>query len=72
MDGKTVKFVFDLDFYTKKVYIDNVLVGTDTTVYFDTNRTVYAYLGGIATLAQNNGDQCYDMTITGIRIYDTE
>ena len=71
-NGKTVKVVFDSDGHTKNVYSDGTLVATDTAIYFNGDRAKYVYIGGIKSTGSpsvNNGDQCYDMTITGIRIY---
>ena len=68
-NGKTVKLVCSSDGHTRSLYLDNVLQATLDDVY------VYDYLsiGGVAeNMAQSSGDQCYNMTITGIRIYENE
>ena len=78
-NGKTVKIVFDSDGHTKKVYSDDELVGTNATIYFNNTQGTsdiakYIYIGGIisdSSPSEANGDQCYDMTITGVRVYET-
>ena len=76
--GKTVKVVYNADGHTQSLYVDDVLKGTLTDVYFNnpsspsTHRSNKIYIGGIASEDANSGDQCYDMTITGVRIYANE
>ena len=70
-NNKTVKVVFDSDGHTKSLYLDDVFIATMTDVYFnhDSNNV---YLGGISTTTESNGDQCYNMTVSGVRIYENE
>lgn len=73
-NGKTVKMVFDSDGITMSLYIDNVLIGTKNDLYFEPSST-YNHVISIGAiddagfLYQAEGDQCYDMTISGIRVY---
>lgn len=77
-NGKTVKVVYGSDGHTQSLYLDDVLQGTLTDVYFNnpsdqaTHRSNKIYLGGIASSDANSGDQCYDMTITGVRVYEND
>lgn len=73
INGKTVKIVFSNDGITKSVYLDNDLIGTNNTIHFDGSGNMsaeYTFVGGINSLSQADGDQCYNMTITGIRVYE--
>ena len=73
-NGKTVKIVFDSDGHTKSLYIDGNLEGTQTDIYFvnrsETENANHIFIGGLTTMTQSSGDQCYNMTITGIRVYN--
>lgn len=73
-NGKTVKIVYHSDGHTQDLYVDGTLKGTLTDIYFNKNGSAHLsdkiYIGGCMSVAQNSGDQCYDMTITGIRIYE--
>ena len=71
LNGKTIKIYYGSDGHTRKLYLDGTLVGTMTDVYFY-KPTLRLRLGGGMTLAQSSGDQCYDMTISGVRIYRGE
>lgn len=75
-NGKTLKVVFHSDGHTKDLYVDGVLVGTIDDVYFNTAGTTHysnkIYIAGSYVCSQGSGDQCYDMTITGIRVYANE
>lgn len=70
-NSKTVKIVFT-DGHTFSVYVDGTLAGTVTDVYLNdaSSRSEKVIIGGItSSTSASNGDQCYDMTITGIRIW---
>lgn len=69
--GKTVKVVFDKDGHTTTLFLDGVLVGTITDVYFN-RESSYVFIGGTNKHDKASGDQCYNMTITGIRVYENE
>ena len=70
-NGTTVKVVFGSDGHTRKLYVDNELVATMTNIYFNHHST-FVTIGGIVSYDQTKGDQCYDMTLTGLRIYANE
>lgn len=70
-DGKTVKIVYGSDGHTRKLYLDNELIATMTDIYFNHDSTLVR-IGGMGSFSQANGDQCYNMTITGIRVYSGE
>ena len=71
--GKTVKVVYHSDGHTKDLYLDGVYKGTISDVYFNNyasnHKSDLIYIAGLPSLAQSSGDQCYDMTITGVRVY---
>lgn len=72
MSGKTVKIVISDDGNTTSIYLDDVLIGTQTGVNWRAGSTNgYMSFGGFATYSQSSGDQCYDLQLTGLRIYDT-
>ena len=71
LNGKTVKIYYGADGHTRKLYLDGTLVGTMTDVYFY-QPTLRLRLGGGMSIVQSSGDQCYDMTISGVRIYRGE
>lgn len=75
-NGKTVKVVYGSDGHTRTLYLDNNLVGTLTDVYFNnygsTQLSDKIFIGGQNSVSASSGDQCYNMTITGIRIYANE
>lgn len=72
--AKTVKIVYHSDGHTKDMYLDNDFIGTISDVWFNEYGSVHhsdkIYIGGQMSVNQGSGDQCYDMTITGIRIYE--
>ena len=72
--AKTVKIVYHSDGHTKDTYLDNDFIGTISDVWFNEYGSVHhsdkIYIGGQMSVNQGSGDQCYDMTITGIRIYE--
>ena len=75
INGKTVKIIIGSDDRTKDIYLDDTLIGSDYSifVYNSSNTKSYCYIGGlkngVSSPSVANGDQCYNMTITGIRIY---
>lgn len=81
ISGKTVKLVFVND-HTVSLYLDDTLIGTQTDRYYDTNPNIhtarncsYISFGGIAQASsrtQANGDQCYNLTLSGFRVYENE
>ena len=75
-NGKTVKVVYHSDGHTKDLYVDNVYEGTIDDIYFNsygaTHLSDKMYLAGMPSAKQASGDQCYDMTITGVRVYENE
>lgn len=71
ISGKTIKVEY-LDAHTQKAYIDGQLIGTVDNVYLNNyggNHTCkYLWIGGWG----NSTDTCYNMTVTGVRIYENE
>ena len=65
-DGKTVKLVSETD-GTWKLYLDSTLWGTLTDCSYGSG-TQDLSIGGTSGYSQASGDQCYDMTISAIRI----
>lgn len=70
MSGKTVKIVISSDGQTTSIYLNNTLIGTKTDNNWRENR--YIFFGGIPSPKQSSGDQCYNLKLTGLRIYETE
>lgn len=70
-DGKTVKIECQSDAHTVSIYLDNALIGTQTSCYFD-SRAKYLMFGSSYSEDQSAGDQCYNLTLTGLRIYETQ
>lgn len=61
--------------YSFQLYVNDTLIGTVQDCdwggfYLSTYGTMT--IGGGNVSPASNGDQCYDMTITGVRIYDNE
>ena len=80
IDGKTVKLVFSDDAYTVSLYLDDTLIGTMTGTSWRGSEVTWSRgqannkfmtFGGCDSFSQNSGDQCYDMKLTGLRIYKT-
>lgn len=71
-NNKTIKIVFNSDGHTKSLYSNGTLIATTDDVYFNGSRCEKLIIGGLMTYSAQSGDQCYDMTITGIRIYENE
>lgn len=66
-DGKTIKLVFGADGHTTSLYVDDALIKTITDHYVrDALR-----IGGSGSDSQGSGDQAYNVTITGFKIYPT-
>lgn len=73
-NNKTVKIVLASE-NSFSLYLDGTLIGTISDIYLNnvSGRTKRLMLGGSTTsTSQSNGDQCYDMTVTGIRIYSNQ
>lgn len=72
-NGKTVKVVYHSDGHTKDLYLDGVYKGTINDIYFNNSGSTHLsdkiYIAGMGSLNALSGDQCYDMTITGVRVY---
>lgn len=62
--GKTVKIVFDSNGYPS-LYVNGTLIGTASLAFTGTS-AANLYIGGIS----GNASYCYDMTISGLRIYE--
>ncbi len=69
-NGKTVRLVNHLD-NTRELYLDGELVSAMTDKRYSTD-TQDLSIGGTSGYSQSAGDQCYNMTISAIRIKDTE
>lgn len=67
--GKTVKLKFGSDGKTVDFYLDNTLIGSKNTHYHSNSDFRHFFIGGANSKNQSQGDQCYNMTITGVRIY---
>lgn len=66
--GKTVKLVFSSDSNKIEVFADDESKGSITGIATsDFNSLVIG--AGYSGWAEGNGDQCYNMTITGVRVY---
>ena len=70
MSGKTVKLVFHSDARNVTLYIDDTLIETKS-LYNSYSNMRYLYFGGDADSA-SSGDQCYNVTLSGFRIYENE
>ena len=64
--GKTVKLEFNSSGYCS-LYVNGTLIGT-SSIAFTGASSRHLYLGGISS---GNTNYCYDMTISGLRIYQT-
>jgi len=73
MSGKTVKIVMSSTGQST-LYIDDTLIGTQSSIYFtnSNNRCEHLWFGGIGSKDQSKGDQCYNLTLSGLRIYANE
>lgn len=70
MSGKTVKLVFHENGQRISLYIDDTLIeAKDMASSYSSKR--YLHFGGSFGSA-SNGDQCYNVTLSGIRIYENE
>ena len=67
-DGTTIKLVFSASEDVVELFVDGVSKGTVTTLDTSTFTTLVLG-GGYSNWAATNGDQCYDMTISGVRVY---
>lgn len=68
MSGKTVKMEIASDANTVNLYIGDDFIGTHTGRYYDA-RCGRITFGGFYTKDQTKGDQCYNLTLSGLRIY---
>lgn len=68
--GKTVKIVFGTDGHTMSLYLDDELEGTITSRYFSNTNMRYISIGGLQAGSEAAGNQFYNATITGMRIYE--
>lgn len=74
MSGKTVKMVISKDGNTTSIYLDDVLIGTQTGVNWrgDSTNGFMTFGSSYAVPDYTAGDQCYMLKLTGLRIYETE
>ena len=70
MNGKTIGIKFT-GTTSVSIYVDGVLLDTQTGKYWD-ERAPYIMFGGMPTYDQTKGDQCYNLTLSAIRIYENE
>lgn len=70
-NGKTVKIVFSSDSNNIELFVDNESKGSVTSI-FTNNFHSLVIGGGYSNWSVNNGDQCYNMTISGVRVYANE
>ena len=66
-NGKTVKVVNSSDGHTRNLYVDDVLKGTVSNVYFDKMSNADVYIGATGVGASDTTP--FAMTITGFRVY---
>jgi len=69
LNGKTVKVKYSADRMEVSLYMNNTLIGTQTGLEYDGR---HLFIGGINSGGADQGNQCYDCLITGIRIYENE
>lgn len=74
MSGKTVKIVISKDGNTTSIYLDNVLIGTQTGVNWrgDSTDSFMTFGSSYVGRDETAGDQCYMLKLTGLRIYETK
>ncbi len=72
---KTIKLVYATD-RTITLYVDDVLVGSPQGVKYRPESMPHLFIGGMPTVSASNvstnqthGNQCYDMTVSAVRIY---
>lgn len=70
MSGKTVKLVFHSDARNVTLYIGGTFIETKSLSNPYSNMS-YLYFGGDGDGA-SSGDQCYNVTLSGLRIYENE
>lgn len=70
MSGKTIGIKFT-GTNSVSIYVDGVLLDTQTGKYWD-ERSPFLMFGGMPTYDQTKGDQCYNLTLSAIRIYENE
>lgn len=72
-NGKTVKVEFE-NINTTSLYLDDVLAGTITDIYLgNTSRHKRIFIGSTSgNDGASKGNQCYNMTISALRIYENE
>lgn len=72
ISGKTVKMVCSADTNEVSMYLDNTLVATITAnIGLTTSNTkmTYLHIGGTSSGQASAGNQFYNVTLTGLRIY---
>lgn len=69
--GKKLRLVNNLD-DSRELYVDDTLVGTITNLTYANQYSTDVAIGGCTTYNQSQGDQCYNMVISGVRIKDIE
>ncbi len=71
--GKTIKVVYSAS-GNPTLYIDGVSKGTLSDIYLNNNGSTHIAdklaIGGKSNPQTTSGDQCFNMTITGVRIYE--
>lgn len=84
INGATVKIVF-VSSGTVRLYINDRLIGTQTGIYYNGDNLYYdpqedknkwrgcqhVQFGGMNNL-ESEGDQCYNLTLSGFRVYENE
>lgn len=68
-NGKTVKVVYGSDGHTRSLYLDDEFIATMTDIYFNSESSSIS-IGSCGSHTQASGDQCYNMTVSGVRVYE--
>lgn len=68
ISGKNIKVKCDTNGKIT-LYVNNVNKGTQSGIYFD-SRTNHLYIGGDGSTSGSDGNQCYTMTVTSLKIYE--
>lgn len=84
INGKTIKIVFNSN-ESVSLYINDILIETKTGLYYNGDNRYYdsaqgkyywrgcqhIQFGGVHN-QQSSGDQCYNLTLSGFRVYENE
>lgn len=71
INNKTIKLIYGSE-KGIKVYVDDVLLFDNSSYYYDTDYHDTTYLSLLGGLKNDSAIACYNMTISGVRIYENE